>query len=270
MPDFVFGGAAAVLTGAASGIGAALAVALGDRGTHLALVDRDEAGLAGVAAGVRQAHPELTVTTHVVDLSEHSDFAELVRDVAHDHGPVTLVVNNAGVALGGRLDQLTLDEIDWLMSINFRAVVAITKAFLPALLAAPGSHLVNVSSLFGLMAPAGQSAYAASKFAVRGFTEAVRAEIGPRGVGVTTVHPGGVATNIAKNARMAQGVPDNARASISGMLTMPPSEAAALIVRAIEKRQVRVVITSRAKLVDRVVRLMPVRGVALINRRIRK
>ncbi|MDP9027276.1 MAG: SDR family NAD(P)-dependent oxidoreductase [Actinomycetota bacterium] len=271
---FVFGGATAVVTGAASGIGAAVAAILGERGSHLALVDRDGAGLDSVADGIRARHPKLIVTTHLVDLGERSEFAPLVDAVAAQHGRVTLLINNAGVALGGRLDQITLDEFDWLMNINFRAVVALTKAFLPQLVEAPGAHLVNVSSLFGLIGPAGQSAYAASKFAVRGFTESVRAELEPRGVGVTTVHPGGIATNIAKNARVGSGVPtsmtENSRRSIDAMLTMPPEVAAGLIVDAIHRRRARLVITSRAKLVDRLVRMMPVRGPRIIGDSMRR
>jgi short-subunit dehydrogenase len=270
---FAFAGATAVVTGAASGIGAALAANLAERGTRLALVDRDEPGLDAVAGSIRAAHPGLLVTTHAIDLSIHSDFAELVEAIAAQHDRVTLLVNNAGVALGGRVDQISLDEIDWLMSINFRAVVALTKAFLPQLTAAPGAHLVNVSSLFGLIGPGGQSAYSASKFAVRGFTESVRAELEPRGLGVTTVHPGGIATNIAKNARVGEGVPEAARErsrrSIDAMLTMPPSVAAAQIADAIQRRRSRLVITSRAKLVDRIVRLMPVRGPRIIGRSMR-
>jgi short-subunit dehydrogenase len=273
-PEFEFAGATAVLTGAASGIGAALATILGERGCHLALVDRDAAGVDAVAAGIRMSHPDLIVTTHAVDLSERSDFAPLVDAIGERHDRVTLLINNAGVALGGRVDQITLDEIDWLMNVNFRAVVAMTKAFLPQLVAAPGAHLVNVSSLFGLFAPAGQSAYAASKFAVRGFTEAVRAELEPQGVGVTTVHPGGIATNIAKNARVGSGVPQSAvegsRRSIDSMLTMPASVAAGQIVDAIRRRRSRLVITSKAKQADRLVRLLPVRGPRIIAETMRQ
>ena len=269
MRDFVFGGATAVVTGAASGIGLALVEALGTRGTNLALVDRDEAGLGEVHDRLRQRHPSLVVTTHVIDLAERSDYASLVEDVAAAHGPVTLLVNNAGVALGGSFAQLSLDEIDWLMNVNFRAVMALTKAFLPQL-QEPESHLVHVSSLVGLIAPAGQSAYAASKYAVRGLTESLRGELEPRGTGVTVVHPGGVATNIAKNARLAAALDpskaEKSRKSIGGMLTMPPSVAAALIVRAIEKRHPRLVITSQAKAVDRLARLLPAGYIPLVNR----
>lgn len=271
MRDFTFNGATAVVTGAASGIGLALVEALAERGTNLALVDRDEVGLDTVRDRLLKRHPQIVVSTHVVDLAERSDYASLVADVARQHGAVTLLVNNAGVALGGSFAQLSLDEFDWVMAINFRAPMALTKAFLPQL-SVPEAHLVNISSLFGLVAPAGQSAYVASKYAVRGFTESLRGELEPKGTGVTVVHPGGIATSIAKNARLAASIDaskaESSRRAIGGLLTMPPADAAALIVRAIEKRQPRLVITARAKRADRLARLLPARYVPIINRSI--
>ena len=266
MRDFVFEGATAVVTGAASGMGLELARILASRGTNLALVDRDADGLAALASEIGS---RVTVTTHVVDLSQYSDFTSLVAEVEAAHAPVTLLINNAGVALGGAFADLSMDDIDWIMTINFRSLVAMTKAFLPALMQTEGSHLVNTSSLFGLIAPVGQSAYVASKFAVRGFTESIRGELLPR-VGVTVVHPGGIATNIATNARLGAGVradqAERSRKQINAMLTMPASTAAGLIIRAIEKRQDRLVITSQAKALDRLSRLMPSRYIALVNR----
>ena len=270
MRDFEFAGATAVITGAASGMGLEMARNLAARGTNLALVDRDQAGLDSVAGELGAKHPALTVTTHVVDLSVPSDFAGLVAEIEAAHTPVTLLVNNAGVALGGALADLSLEDIDWLTNVNYRAVVAMTKAFLPALTASPDSHLVNVSSLFGLIAPMGQSAYVASKFAVRGFTESIRGELLTRGIGTTVVHPGGVATNIAKNARIGSGVDpaqaERSRTAINAMLSMPASTAAAQIVRAVEKRRDRLVITGQAKALDLLSRVAPSRYIALVNR----
>lgn len=270
MQDFEFDGATAVVTGAAGGMGAELSRILAGLGTHLALVDRDAAGLGSLAGELSGRHPHLTVTTHIIDLGVHSDFATLVSEVEARHERVSLLINNAGVALGGRFAELSLDDIDWIMSINFRAVVAMTKAFLPALTGATGSHLVNTSSLFGLIAPIGQSAYSASKFAVRGLSESLRGELGRVGVGVTVVHPGGVATNIAANARLGAGVdPESAerrRAAIGGMLTMPAAIAAQLIVDAVRTRRGRLVITHQAKMLDRLARLMPSRHIGIIAR----
>ena len=271
MDAYSFDGGTAVITGAASGIGAALAVQLAARGSNLVLVDRDKERLDGVAADVRRAHPQLVVDTYVVDLSDDAATAEAADALAAAHPGTTLLVNNAGVALGGRFDQVTLEEFDWVMAVNFRSVVRLTHAFLPALKAHPGAHLVNVSSVFGIFAPAGQAAYSASKFAVRGFSEAVRHELAENGVGVTVVHPGGIKTRIAESARTGSGVSveeyEQGRKQFAKLLTMPPEKAAALIVEAIEKRRPRLLIGWSAKVPDVLVRLMPGTYWKLIARR---
>jgi short-subunit dehydrogenase len=261
MQPYRFEGGTAIVTGAASGIGEALARQLADRGSHLVLLDRDADRLDTVALAVRRAHPALSVTTHVVDLADDDATRVIAAQLATEHPDTTLLVNNAGVALGGRLDQVTLEEFDWVMAINFRAVVRLTHALLPALKARPGSHLVNVSSVFGIFAPPGQAAYAASKFAVRGFTEAVRHELAPHGVGVTAVHPGGIRTRIAESARTGSGVSqeeyEQGQKQFRKLLRIPPEKAAAQIVAAIEKRRPRLLIGVSAKLPDVLVRLLP-------------
>ena len=271
MDAYTFGGGTAVVTGAASGIGAALAVQLAARGSNLVLVDRDKERLDGVAADVRRAHPQLAVDTYVVDLSDDAATAEAAEALAAAHPGTTLLVNNAGVALGGRFDQVTLEEFDWVMAVNFRSVIRLTHAFLPALKAHPGAHLVNVSSVFGIFAPAGQAAYSASKFAVRGFSEAVRHELAENGVGVTVVHPGGIKTRIAESARTGSGVSveeyEQGRKQFTKLLTMPPEKAAAMIVEAIEKRRPRLLIGWSARVPDVLVRLMPGTYWRLIARR---
>ncbi|MGZ4505693.1 MAG: SDR family NAD(P)-dependent oxidoreductase [Blastococcus sp.] len=261
MRPYVFAGGTAVVTGAASGIGAALATALADRGSNLVLLDRDADRLAGVADALRAAHPALAVATYVADLSDDDATAKVAAELAADHPGTTLLVNNAGVALGGRFDQVTLDEFDWVMSVNFRSVVRLTHALLPALKAHPGAHLVNVSSVFGIMAPAGQAAYSASKFAVRGFSESVRHELADNEVGVTVVHPGGIKTRIAETARTGSGVSadewEQGQKQFSKLLTIEPEVAAAQIVEAIEKRRPRLLIGWSAKVPDVLVRLLP-------------
>jgi short-subunit dehydrogenase len=261
MHAYRFTGGTAVVTGAASGIGAALAPLLAARGSDLVLVDRDAERLAEVAAAVRSAHPAVSVDTAVVDLADPVATQRVADELVAAHPGVTLLVNNAGVALGGRFDQVTLDEFDWVMEINFRAVVRLTKAFLPTLTAHPGSHVVNLSSLFGLMAPAGQAAYSSSKFAVRGFTEALRHELAEDGVGVTSVHPGGIRTRIAETARVASGVDAEeaaqGKADFAKLLTFPAEKAAALIVDAVEKRRPRLLIGVSAKVPDALVRVAP-------------
>jgi short-subunit dehydrogenase len=261
MRRFEFSGGTAVVTGAASGIGAALAIALAARGSNLVLLDRDADRLAGVTDGIRAAHPGLAVATYVADLSDDEATATVAAELAAAHPETTLVVNNAGVALGGRFDQVTLEEFDWVMAVNFRAVVRLTHALLPVLKAHPGSHLVNVSSVFGIMAPAGQAAYSASKFAVRGFSESVRHELAENGVGVTVVHPGGIKTRIAETARTGSGVSrdewEQGQKQFRKLLTIAPETAAGQIVEAIERRRPRLLIGWSAKVPDVLVRLLP-------------
>jgi short-subunit dehydrogenase len=246
---------------AAGGIGEQLAIGLARRGSHLALLDRDGERLDAVAASLRAQHPGLSVRTHLVDLADREATERAAAAVLADHDRITLLVNNAGVALSGRLDQVTFEELWWVVEVNLRATAQLTHALLPALLAAPGSHVVNISSLFGLIAPPGQAAYCASKFGVRGFTEALRAEVVPRGVGVTSVHPGGVRTGIGRNIRVGSGVSEAERARSQEvserLLTMPPERAARIILDAVERRRPRVVISAAAKALDVVARVLP-------------
>ena len=198
----------AVVTGAGSGIGRGLALALARRGCHLALADVNTAGLAETAALL--APHGVRVSQHPLDVTDRAAVAALPDEVLGIHGQVDLLFNNAGVAVGGLFSQVSEKDFDWLMEINFHAVVRMTRAFLPLLRERPAARVVNISSLFGLIAPAGQTAYSASKFAVRGFSNALAHELALEGssVGVTVAHPGGVATSIARNARIAASVPD--------------------------------------------------------------
>ncbi|MFI7606503.1 SDR family NAD(P)-dependent oxidoreductase [Micromonospora sp. NPDC049366] len=261
MRRFDFAGATALVTGAASGIGEALAHALARRGSHLVLLDRDAERLDAVVAAIRAAHPDRQLHTYVVDLADPAETARVAAEIRQRHPRLRLLVNNAGVALGGRFDQVTFEEFSWVVDINFRAVAQLTHALLPALKAEPGAHLVNVSSLFGLMAPPGQTAYAASKFAVRGFTEALRAELAEDGIGVTSVHPGGIKTRIAANARVGSGVEpteyEQGRRQFEKLLTIPPARAAEVILRAVTRRRGRALIGWSAKLPDLLVRVAP-------------
>ncbi|MFC5849115.1 SDR family NAD(P)-dependent oxidoreductase [Deinococcus petrolearius] len=263
MNPYTFTGGVAVLTGAASGIGRALATDLTRRGSHLALIDQDAPGLARVADELRARHPGLRVTTHAFDLARTDAIPDLADAVLREHHRVTLLINNAGVALGGTFEEVTLEEFEWVQAINFRAVVALCKAFLPALKTELYPQIVNVSSLYGIAAPVGQSAYSASKFAVRGFTEALRHELAPQGIGVTAVHPGGVRTNIANNARVGSGAHASAqdvqaeRQAMNRVLRLDPAEAARIILRAAERRSPRVLVGHDARVLDLLVRARP-------------
>ena len=261
MRRYRFSGGTAILTGAASGIGEALAHGLAARGSALVLLDRDAERLDGVAEAIRRQWPDLPVATERVDLSDRDATERAGRRLAADHPQTTLLINNAGVALGGRFEQLTLDEFEWLFDINFRAVVTLTHHLLPVLRSHPGSHLANVSSVFGIIAPAGQSAYSSSKFAVRGFTEVLRHELAGDNIGVTCIHPGGIATRIATSARIGNGVTETERASgreeAARLLTIPPATAANVILAGIQRRRPRVLIGWSARVPDVLARLAP-------------
>jgi acetyl esterase/lipase/short-subunit dehydrogenase len=240
------------LTGAGSGIGRALALDLANRGYALALADRDAAGLAETAALVGAG---TKVTTHVLDVAQKDAVDAFAADVLREHQRVDVLINNAGVSIAGDVTELTVEEIEWLMNINFWGTVYGVKAFLPALQRTGDAVIVNLSSVFGLFAPPGQSAYAASKFAVRGFTESLREELRDTGVHVVTVHPGGIKTNIARTARVAAAAdPEYSRlraaAFEDAMLKATPEMAAATIVRGILGRKDRVLIGGDAVQID--------------------
>jgi short-subunit dehydrogenase len=262
LPEYRFAGRTAVLTGAASGIGEHVAYGLAHRGSDLVLVDVDEARLETVGRRITTAHPGLTVQTLVADLSDRPAVEAIAARVLSEHPAIGLLVNNAGIALGGRFDQVSIDQFEQVMNVNFRAPMLLTHALLPALTATPGGHLVNVSSLFGLIAPPGQSAYCASKFALRGLSESLRSELIDNGVGVTTVHPGGIKTRIAESALVGTHVPEEEiepnRRLFAALLSYPPQKAAAQILRAVAKRKARLLIATSAKAPDLLARLLPV------------
>ncbi len=250
----------AVITGAGSGIGRALAIALAQRGCHLALADVNTTALAETATQARAIG--VKVSEHQLDVANRSAVSALPQAVIAEHGKVDLIINNAGVALGGNFDEVKTEDFDWLMGINFDGVVCMTRAFLPLLKQRPAARIVNISSLFGFITPAGQTAYCASKFAVRGFSNALRLELNGGPVGVTVVHPGGVATAIATSARPPEGVDEAEHAlklkQAEKLLRMPPAKAAEIIVRGIERDKPRVVVGNDARILSWLERIMPV------------
>jgi butyryl-CoA dehydrogenase len=256
-----FNGRVAAITGAASGIGRALATDLAARGAHLALCDIDEVGLAETVtlcegAGVK-------VTSQRLDVADRDAVFAWADQVVDDHGTANLVVNNAGVALAATIDSVSHADFEWLMDINFWGVVHGTTAFLPHLEASGEGHIVNLSSVFGLISVPAQSAYNAAKFGVRGFTDALRMELEIRGscVSATTVHPGGIKTNIARNARMdpsvevLAGSPQEARARFDKVAMTSPAKAAKQILAAVERDRRRALIGPDAKVLDLISRL---------------
>lgn len=259
----------AVITGAANGIGRAIAVSLARRGCHLALADIDETGMAGTADLARPFG--VRVSRHCIDVADRTAVAEFPKIVAAKHSGVDVLVNNAGVAVGGTFELVAEEDFEWLFEINFWGVVRMTRAFLPLLRASGDARVVNLSSVYGLIAPPEQVAYAASKFAVRGFSEALRHELEGSGVGVTVVHPGGINTSIAEKARVPAGVTEEEiarrRAKYRKLLRLPPEIAGETIVRGIERRQSRILIGSDAKTISLIARLLPVSYWKLLARR---
>jgi short-subunit dehydrogenase len=259
----------AVVTGAGSGIGRALALALAREGCALALADRDSHTVANTAAEAKKAGAG-TVSTHAVDVADLDAMMRFRDEVKQAHQYVHLLVNNAGVALVGELEELSVNDMRWLVDINFWGVVYGTRLFLPLLRESRHGHIVNISSILGIVAVAGQSAYAASKFAVRGFSEAVRHELADSGIRVTTVHPGGVRTNIARHARLpAKSDAARREQTVKGfdrVARTTPDQAAARIVRAIKRNQQRVIIGPDAWIMVALRWLMPVNYWRVVDR----
>ncbi|MGJ5151677.1 MULTISPECIES: SDR family NAD(P)-dependent oxidoreductase [unclassified Bradyrhizobium] len=268
-------GASAAVTGAASGIGRALAQELAARGCDLALADRDEAGLASLAAELTASGRK--VTTHRLDVSDVAAVTQFAVDATRAHPGLNIVVNNAGVALFGSFAEIDQAEMEWLFNINFWGVVHGTRAFLPHLSRQREAHVVNLSSIFGIIAPPGQSAYAAAKFAVRGFSESLRHELTAAGspVRLSVVHPGGIATAIARNARAGQGMTDNARRvqaieRFERLARTSPRDAASRIIEGIERNEPRILIGGDARFMDLLQRFMPATYWRVMAKRLEK
>jgi short-subunit dehydrogenase len=268
------GGTAAAVTGAAGGIGRALALELAARGADLALADRDEAGLASVAAEIGNKQK---VTTHRVDVGEPADIKAFAQAAIAAHPSLNILVNNAGVALMGQFCEIDQSQMEWLMNINFWGTVHATRAFLPHLATRGEAHIVNLSSIFGIIGPPGQTAYSASKFAVRGFSESLRHELqmAKSPVRLSVVHPGGVATNIARNSRVGSLMADNGRRveaieRFEKVATKSPGAAAMRIIHGIERNEPRILIGSDARFMDLLQRFRPVAYWSLMAKRIEK
>ena len=250
----------AVVTGAASGIGRALALRLARSGVSLALADVNEGGLEETRSLIGAG---LKTSLHAVDVSVEARVVAFAEEARQTHGRVHVLVNNAGVALGGTFDQLSLEDMRWLLGINFWGVVHGCKHFLPLLRQQPEAHIVNLSSVFGLFAPPGQTAYTAAKFAVRGFSESLRHELDGSGVRLSVVHPGGIKTNIARHARPGTHLKqsdtehENAVREAEQLFITAPEAAAERIVQGVERNQPRILIGPDATRVDWIQRLFP-------------
>ena len=252
-------GGVAVVTGAGSGIGRALAQQLAAAGSALALADVDEGGLLQTVRSLGKT--SAAVTTHFVNVADEESVSTFAEDAEARHGRVTLLINNAGVSLHGDFEEISLEDFRWLMNVNFWGVIYGVKYFLPMLKREPRAHIVNLSSVFGLVAPAGQAPYAASKFAVRGFTEALRHELQGSNVCVSCVHPGGIRTPIARHSRLGSATPASKReeniARFERLARTVPEAAAARILRGVERREERILIGIDARQIDILQRLRP-------------
>ena len=256
-----FQGKVVAITGAASGMGRALAIAAAQRGAEVALCDVDMDGLersAEIAGGFGRP-----LSTHAVDVADREAVVRFADDVVARHGRVHAVFNNAGVSVTDMAELMTFDDLEWLMGINFWGVVHGTRAFLPHLRRVDDAHIVNTSSVFGLIGVPTQSAYNAAKFAVRGYTEALQQELAGSGVGVTSVLPGGVKTNIVNRSRYVMRENDaptkeEMSAQFEQMARLSPADAARKICDGVEKGKKRVLVGTDAMMLDWLVRLLPV------------
>jgi NAD(P)-dependent dehydrogenase (short-subunit alcohol dehydrogenase family) len=259
----------AVITGAGSGIGRALAVRLArERIAGLAIADVDAGGLKETASLVEPLG--VISTTHVVDVSKLDDVKRLAEESVAAHGRVTHLINNAGVGVLGTFEHLSIEDFEWLMGINFWGVVYGCKVFLPILLEQPSAHIVNLSSVFGFVAPEEQSAYCSSKFAVRGFTESLRHELAETKVFVSAVHPGGIKTNIARRAKLGTNTPKEWKEQganfFDKVARTSPEAAADVIVKGIKSRNPRILIGPDARMIDLIARLFPLKYLNVLER----
>ncbi|MFM0503533.1 SDR family NAD(P)-dependent oxidoreductase [Paraburkholderia caffeinilytica] len=260
-----FQGKVAAITGAGSGIGRELAIQLAAQGCHLSLADLDETNVSATAALARDTNPAVRVTVSTLDVADREAVFAWAERTANEYGKINLIFNNAGVALSGTAEATTIDKFTWLMNINFWGVVHGTQAFLPYLRASGNGHVVNTSSLFGLLAAPGSSTYNAAKFAVRGYTESLRQELDLMrcGVSATCVLPGGIKTAIARNARTdasiaALGIDPATRTDkFSKNLVTSASRAAGIILAAVRQNKRRVLVGKDAVLLDKIQRVFP-------------
>ncbi len=263
----------AAITGAGSGMGRALAVQLAEAGCHLSLADRNATGLAETERIVRTLAPAVRVTTRVLDVADREAVHAWADETAAAHGRVNLVFNNAGVALSSTIEGMAYADLEWIVNINFWGVVHGTKAFLPHLKAAGEGHIVNTSSIFGIFAQPGMSAYNATKYAVRGFTESLRQELDMMrcGVSATCVHPGGIRTNIAQSSRIASNMvgfmvasEQQGKDDFEKFFITTAEDAARTILRGVRRNSRRVLIGRDARAADWLARTLPAAYQALV------
>lgn len=254
-------GAVAAVTGCASGIGRALAINLAREGCHIAISDVNEEGLKETVEQIE--NKDIKVTSHVVDVADREQVYKWADDVAKEHGKVNIIINNAGVSVAQTLEDITYEDYEWIMGINFWGVVYGTKAFLPFIKQQPAGHIVNISSVNGFFTWPTNGSYCSAKFAVKGFTETLLQEMRGNSVGVSCVHPGGIKTRIAHNARMRRplepGVTQEETADdFTKMCLTTADKASRIIIKGIKKNKRKVLVGPDARVLDFFTRLMPI------------
>ncbi len=259
----------ALITGAGSGIGRGITQALAKRGCNVIITDINNENLIETGS-IIEPH-NVQVTQHILDVSDRESIHQIADTIQAQYGQIDLLFNNAGVALGGTFEEVSEADFNWLFTINFHGVVWMTRAFLPLLKQSPDARIVNISSLFGIIAPPGQVAYSSAKFAVRGFSEALRHEMVGSNIGVTVVHPGGINTNIVDNSRTADTglspeVIKQQQEEYKKVLVMPPEQAGEIIVDGVVNRKDRILVGNDAKLIAFITRLFPTRYWTFIDR----
>lgn len=249
----------AVITGAGSGIGQALAIELAQKGCHLALSDLNEEGLFKTKSLIDSHSSGVSVKTYILDVANRAAFIDHAQQISQDFDQINMIFNNAGVALSAKLDEVKREDFDWLMNINFWGVVNGTEALLPYLKQSNDAHIINISSVFGMISLPTQGSYNASKFAVRGYTEALRQEMltDHPYVAVSCVHPGGIATEIARNSRVSDGSDKESMAKdFDKLARTTPKQAAQTILKGVAKNKARIMIGADAHVIHFLVRLL--------------
>lgn len=259
----------AVVTGAASGIGQALAIRFASEGVAgVAISDVNAEGLEATRVAIEKVG--VLVSVHITDVSKLDQVRQLAEDVIARYGRVTHLVNNAGVGLIGTFEQISLEDFEWLMGINFWGVIYGCKVFLPLLKQQESAHIINISSVFGFIAPEEQTAYCSAKFGVRGFTESLRHELAETNVAVSCVHPGGILTNIVRNSRVGEGTPEEWKqqgTKLFDRVAKTTSETAAqVIIDGIKANNPRILIGKDAKAISIISRMFPKRYLSILER----
>jgi len=261
-------GRVAAITGGGSGIGRALAEQLASLGCHLALIDIDQRRLDEVAGAC--ACDALTITTHVADMRNRDRVKALADEVVKAHGGVHILVNSAGVTAWGSFEEMSFEDLDWVLDVNLKGVINGCKLFLPYLRKEAEANIVNVSSLFGILSASNQAAYCMSKYAVRGLSEALDAELDGSSINVSVIHPGGVSTNFVTDSRSADLDSKNQFADLVDKYMIKPDKVAATIIAAIKKNKLRARVGPDAFVGDWLKRAFPTRGQRMLARFLKK